>query len=127
MIVYCAADLLWATRIRAAADAAGVPARPVRSPDMLDARLADSDVRTLIVDLEAGPVALELVRRLRGPDAGARLRAVHVVAFGPHVDRAGLDAARQAGADMVLPRGAFDALLPRSVRAWATGGGAESA
>ena len=55
MVLYCAADLIWATRIRAAAEAAGIPSRPVRDLAMLEARLADSPVRGLIVDLEALP------------------------------------------------------------------------
>src|SRR5688572_17399647 len=53
MIVYCAADLLWATRIKATADSLAIPCRPARSVDMLKARLADSDVRAVIVDLDA--------------------------------------------------------------------------
>ncbi len=48
MILVHAADLLWATKIRATADACGVAVRPVRNVDMLEARLADrSEERTL--------------------------------------------------------------------------------
>lgn len=107
MILYCAADLIWATKIRATAEAVGVSSRPVRDLAMLEARLADSPVRGLVVDLEA-PAGLELIRRLRGPGAGERERAVAVVAFGPHVELERFQAAREAGAERVMARGAFD-------------------
>lgn len=104
MILYCCADLLWATRIKSAADALALPCRPARDLAMLQARLGDSDVRALIVDLEA-PAALALIDHLRGgnePRPGVR-----IVAFGPHVSVDHLEAARRAGADAVLARGAF--------------------
>lgn len=112
MILYCATDLLWATRIRATADALGIPSRPARTLDMLNARLADSGVRALIVDLDNPEAAMPLITRLRGPGADARDRRIRIVAFGPHVATAELDAARAAGADTVLARGAFDRRLP---------------
>jgi len=111
MVVYLASDLIWATRIKAAGEDVRVPCRPVRTLEMLEARLADSPVKALIVDLEAGPVALEMVARLRGGAASDGDRAVKIVAFGPHVQRDELDAARAAGADLVLTRGAFDQRL----------------
>lgn len=112
MIVYLAADLIWATRIKSTAEAIGVEARPVRSIDMLEARLADSDISALIVDLDSAEAALGLVGRLKGPDADASHRRIRVVAFGPHVHKELFDEARQAGADEVLTRGAFDHNLP---------------
>jgi hypothetical protein len=39
------------------------------------------------------------------PDASPPLR---VLAFGPHIEKSTLQAARDAGADEVLTRGAFD-------------------
>lgn len=74
---------------------------------MLRARLADSPVRALIVDLEA-ETALELIRDLRAAGKGA----VRVVAFGPHVAVQAFEDARAAGADAVMARGAFSARLP---------------
>ncbi len=116
MIVYSAADLLWATRIKATAEALGIPCRPVRSVDMLRARLAESAVKGLIVDLEAAEVGLSLIRALRGTgpvagdqgpplDPGGRIT---IVAFGPHVAVDVLAEARAAGSDRVLARGTFD-------------------
>ena len=115
MILYLCADLLWATRVKSAAEDLGIPARPVRSMEMLEARLADSEVRGLIVDLEAGPVGLEMIRRVVGFRDGVGDRAeavtgdgaIRVVAFGPHVEVEALEAAQQAGARRVMARGAF--------------------
>ena len=111
MILYSAADLLWATRIKAAADDLGIAARPVRDLAMLEARLAEGGVTGLIVDLEVFEAASALVGRLRGSDSGPREAAVRIVAFGPHVATDRFEAIRAAGADEVLPRGAFDRRL----------------
>lgn len=114
MILYSAADLIWATRIKATADALGLPCRPARNRDMLDARLADSDVRALIVDLEAPETALDLTARVtqenarRAAPSGNNTPPIRVVAFGPHVHTDRLQAARDAGAHDVLTRGAFN-------------------
>src|SRR4051812_7901338 len=87
MIVFCAADLLWATKIKSTADALGIPCRPVRNLEMLEARLADSPggVKALIVDLEAGEAVLDLIRRARQGPSGGDAKPLHVLAFGPHV------------------------------------------
>jgi len=114
MIAYHAADLIWATRIKATGEAAGVPCRPVRSVEMLEARLGDSDVRGLILDLDSAEVSLELVRAMRGQDGRPGKdpeRKVKIVAFGPHVAVELFEQAKVAGADVVLARGAFDRRL----------------
>jgi hypothetical protein len=111
MILYAAADLLWATRIKATAEDAGVAARPVRSLEMLEARLADSDVRGLIVDLDAPELALELVTRMRDGRSTAGDRSVRVLAFGPHVRADLFQRVREAGADRAMARGAFASSL----------------
>lgn len=108
MIVYLASDLVWATRIKAMAEDLGLPARPVRSVEMLEARLADSAVTAFIADLEKPEEALAMMARLRGPGASDKDRGVRIVAFGPHIARDRLQQARDAGADDVMPRGAFD-------------------
>lgn len=140
MILYCCADLLWATKVKSTADALGIPARPARNLDMLNARLSDCDVRGLIVDLESGPVAVELIRAVRGtakattetPRHGeemaeggvgggiersvpgrniGRVHQIPIIAFGPHVEVDALRAAATAGATEVMTRGAFGAGL----------------
>lgn len=114
MVLYFASDLIWATRIKATAESVGIAARPVRNVDMLRARLGDSPVTSLILDLEAGEPALEVLAALRGGEAGPGLDPegkVRVVAFGPHVKVDELGRARAGGADRVMTRGAFDARL----------------
>lgn len=150
MILYLCADLLWGTRIKSTADAIGVPCRPARTPDMLRARLADSPVRALIVDLDAGDAAIELIRAARdieraalppanpdpagstGVSRGPIGRGVpgaaapcpprlFILAFGPHVAVELFERAREAGADQSLARGAFDRSLPEILRALEAG------
>ncbi len=117
MILYVCADLLWATRIKSTAEAIGLAARPVRSLEMLEARLADSDVRALVVDLETQALGLDLIRRLRGADATDAHRAIRVLAFGPHVMTERFAEARDVGADRAIARGGFAANLPDTLRA----------
>jgi hypothetical protein len=112
MILYSAADLVWATRIKSLADDMGVPCRPARNEKMLRDRLADSDVRTVLLDLDAPDQARELLSVLRGPAAGDRERAVKIIAWGPHVAVDLLAETREAGADEVMTRGAFANALP---------------
>lgn len=110
MILYCAADLIWASKIKGQADALGVPCRPARNLEMLEARLVDSPVRALIIDLEAEH-AMALLDRLRAGAKGEAERAIRVVAFGPHVAVDALRGAKAQGADAVMARGAFNAQL----------------
>ena len=121
MILYLAADLLWATRIRSTADSIGVPARPARTLDMLTARLADSPVRGVVIDLE-GDHALPLIAHLRRPDASPAEKAVRIVAWGPHVEVQKLRDAKAAGADAVMARGAFARHLPAILKELEEGG-----
>jgi DNA-binding NarL/FixJ family response regulator len=110
VIVALAADLLFASRIRAAARAAGVDAVLFRSAEaLLEAALARAPRRVLI-DLDArGVDAPALIRALK---ADARTGASEVVGFVSHVNEAAIAAARDAGADRVLARSAFVRLLP---------------
>jgi hypothetical protein len=117
MIVFCAADLIWATRIKSTADSLGISCRPVRNREMMAARLGDSPVRALIVDLEAGEAGVELIAMAK--EKGG----IRVVAFGPHVDAEGFARARGAGADAMMARGAFAARLPEVLQRLASDAG----
>jgi hypothetical protein len=108
MILYLAADLIWATRIKATATDLGIAARPVRSLEMLEARLADSPVAAVVLDLEAPDEALSMIQRLRGVQAADRERRIRIVCWAPHVEVDLMKQAKEAGADEVMPRGAFD-------------------
>ncbi len=126
-ILYIAADLVWATRIKSTAEGLGIVSRPVRKPEMLAARLGESDVTAFIVDLDAGEMALTLIRGIKGweserdPNGGGR-GPIRVVAFGPHVETELFAAAREAGADHVMTRGAFSGRLVDVLKELAGGG-----
>ena len=122
MILFHAADLIWATKIKGTAEALGLAARPVRNLEMLDARLADSPVGALIVDLDAPEIALALIGRIRRADSPAGERSIRVLAFGPHVAVDQLRAAKEAGADSVMARGGFNAHMPSILKDLASGG-----
>jgi hypothetical protein len=109
MILYAAADLLWATKIKASAEALGLPARPVRTLEMLHARLADCpDAKSLMVDLDKGEDALAMIVALRQFEAANPPRRLRVLAWGPHVAKDLLQAARDAGTDDVFTRGTLE-------------------
>jgi CheY-like chemotaxis protein len=119
MIVYCCADLIFATKVRSTAESLGIVTRPVRDADMLQKRLdrvddgkANEPVTGLIVDLDTGAAGLDMIDQVRAHDAG-----IPVVAFGSHVAADQLNAARARGANPVLPRSAFTARLPELLQA----------
>lgn len=111
-VVAIVADLFFATKIAATAEAAGV------ALETLDAGAAKSrwigtaaapPPDLLLVDLALGEPALALVRELRANGATARLP---IAGFYSHVDTATREAALAAGVDPVLPRSAFVTKLP---------------
>lgn len=114
MIVYCCADLIFATKIRATCESLGLVSRPARDAKMLQNRLDRVDdgkpngpVSAVLIDLDLGEAALPLIAQCRAHASPPR-----VVAWGPHVLVDLLKSARQAGADPVLTRGAFTSNLP---------------
>ena len=110
MIVALVDDLLFGSRIRAAAEAAGRRVTFVRQDDRVEDALRADAASLVIVDL-ARAGAADAIRAVRSL-SGAR---IPIVAFASHV-RADLIAdARAAGADRVLARSAFVAALPTLV------------
>lgn len=109
MILYHAADLLWASKIKTTSDQIGIAARPVRTVEMLTARLADSPVRALLVDLDAEAVALALL------DCVGDRSDVRKLAYGPHVQGDAFLRAKAAGAE-VTSRGRLNASLEATLR-----------
>jgi CheY-like chemotaxis protein len=104
------ADLLFAARIRAAAEQAGVALRLVRSGEDVVALAAEQQPRLLLLDLDARWLdAPAVIRALKGAAATA---AIPVVAYVSHVREDAIAAARAAGAERVLARSAFVRLLP---------------
>jgi DNA-binding response OmpR family regulator len=101
-VVLISNDLMGASRLEGAARAAGVEFH--HSGDLEEAidNCAAKSVRLVLVDLgTVGQDIAVVVARLRQL-AG---RAPAIIAFGPHVHTAALDAAKVAGCDAVLSRG----------------------
>lgn len=124
MIVYCCNDLIFATKIRATAEHLGVPARPARDAEAMRRRLEQIDdgklnepVTGVFIDLDLGETGLALITQVKAHDS-----AIPIVAFGAHVATEILAAAREQGAQFVMPRGAFTANLPDILKRF--GGGA---
>ncbi|MFI4861504.1 MAG: hypothetical protein ACIAXF_12590 [Phycisphaerales bacterium JB063] len=114
MIVYCCADLIFATKIQSTCDALGLTARPARNETMLQKRLdrvedgkPNDAVRAVLIDLDKGEEAMPLITQCK-----AHATEPTVVAWGPHVLVDLLKQAKQAGADEVMTRGTFSANLP---------------
>ena len=114
MIVYCCADLIFATKIRSTCESLGLASRPARDPAMLQSRLdqvedgrPNGPVSAVLIDLDLGDAAVPLIEQCKRAAPPPT-----VVAWGPHVLVDLLKAARSAGADQVLPRGAFTTRLP---------------
>jgi hypothetical protein len=118
-LLYHGADLVWMSKLRAGAEGAGIAVRAVRSVEMLEARLADTPVKGLIVDLDAPEVAIPLIEcaakhnRDGVPDGAPPIR---IAAFGPHVEVERFAQAKAAGAGLVMPRGALAARLQEVLR-----------
>jgi len=104
-----ATDLIFSTRIGATARAHGEPLRTARGLESLRTALAAGDARQVIVDLDADEAvaAVEI--------AATASPRVPVLAYVSHVRADLAEAARNAGADVVMARSAFvqrlDALL----------------
>ena len=103
---------MFGSRIRAAAEHAGVTALFVRSAAELLAKAPAAHL--ILLDLETrwldAPASITALR------ADASTAGMRIVAFGSHVDGAALVAARKAGADRVLARSAFVTVLPELMR-----------
>jgi DNA-binding NarL/FixJ family response regulator len=92
-------------RTQGAANKVGVTLRNASNDEQAIQWTADSNCRGLVIDLRSpGLMIAEVVaaiRQARGTDFA-------VVACGPHVHEASLDAARTAGCSVVATRGQFE-------------------
>jgi CheY-like chemotaxis protein len=110
MVLAVIDDLMFRSRVSAAAKASGTEVRFASGESDVLARLGEGP-GLIIVDLNArraDPVAL--VSRLKSDPA---LSGVRVVGFVSHVDTSAIEASRAAGIDAVFSRGAFVNHLPR--------------
>lgn len=108
------ADILFAARIRGAADAAGVNTLPLTARDDVVEKVRGAAPGLVLLDLDARWLDAPAVIRALKADAGTA--AIPVVAFVSHVREDAIAAAREAGADQVLARSAFVRRLPELLR-----------
>jgi CheY-like chemotaxis protein len=106
-------DMFFTSKITGTARLLGRQVLIAGNVELAKAMIDDWHPAAVFIDLAAGhligPDALVAYREAAGPD-------VPFIAFGTHVDTAGLAAARAAGCDPVLPRSAFTSQLPDLVR-----------
>jgi CheY-like chemotaxis protein len=108
-------DLIFTSRITGVARTLGLSVQAVRSVEALETLAREKGPSCVLVDLaNPGLVVSELLDRL----GTACAPMPRVVAYGSHVDAAGLRAAREAGCDVVLPRSAFVEQLPIQLPQW---------
>jgi CheY-like chemotaxis protein len=108
-------DLLFSSRITSTAQELGVTIKTARSPDALLAQVRQQAPRCIILDLaNPGLSVPELIAQLRECCSPMP----YVVAYGSHVDAAGLHAAREAGCNLVWPRSKFVEELPQALPEW---------
>lgn len=109
MILAVVDDLLFSSKIRVAAERAGQPVSFVRARDSVVPQVAAVKPSLVIFDLDReslDPIAA--IREIRARDEA---RQVRLVAFVRHTSVDRIDAARQAGIDLVLARSAFFSTL----------------
>jgi CheY-like chemotaxis protein len=104
-VVALTADLLFAARVRSAAEAVGCPLQLARSAAQLIRFVEELAPRLVIVDLDLrGSDPIVLIHDLKKT---AETGHLSVLAYGAHVNEEKLEQARAAGADRVMPRGMF--------------------
>jgi DNA-binding NarL/FixJ family response regulator len=112
-VVAVVSDLMFASRIRAAAASAGVSLRLARGSEELGTRAPSPTLVLVDAELRTGSAA-DTIRRLK-----ALPEPPHIVAFASHTNATAIQAAREAGADRVLARSAFVRDLPSILEALA--------
>jgi CheY-like chemotaxis protein len=103
--IYLTTDLFFSSRIVSLARQQGWDMHLVgNSAAVLQRATSAAPLQLLLIDLQHSNVNLaELISTLRPQHPQLR-----VIAYGPHVDEALLENARQAGCDQVLSRGQFN-------------------
>lgn len=105
MILVAVDDLLFSSKIRATAKQAGVELAFARTPDEILAQARTLKPALVIFDLNSGKTdPISTIAAIKGDPA---LSGTRTIGFASHVHTALISAAREAGADQVLPRSAF--------------------
>jgi DNA-binding NarL/FixJ family response regulator len=117
MVLVSVRDLLFRSKIEAAASRLAVPVRLAGRGVPLREAIRESGAGTLLVDL-AQPGVVDEIRAAKGSGA------LRVVGWLGHLETALMDEARAAGVDEVLTRGQLASRLDEVLR---TAGGGETA
>jgi CheY-like chemotaxis protein len=113
--IFLTTDLIFASRVQAAARSAGVELRLVSTAAAVLERTCSQATDLVILDLTASDCDPQhLVPRLRASE-----HVPQIIAYAPHVMESHLAAARQAGCERVLTRGQFDRQYDEILRQFA--------
>jgi DNA-binding NarL/FixJ family response regulator len=105
MILVAVDDLLFSSKIRATAKQVGVELIFARTPaEILERARAD---RPSLVIFDLNSAKTDPVDTIAALKSDPTTSAIRMIGFASHVHTALIGAARQAGADEVLPRSAF--------------------
>jgi DNA-binding response OmpR family regulator len=104
-VVLLSRDLMLLSRTQGAANTLGITLRNANTGEQAIEFANDSDCRGVVIDLRTpGLSIIALVGALRTSHGSE----FSVAACGPHVHEASLNAAREAGCDIVATRGQFE-------------------
>lgn len=106
-ILALSADLIFAARIRSAAEAAGVNVILAKNVEEFLTHVRESKLQLAMLDLDRRGLDV------RSTVAAARSANVALLCYVSHVREDLIAVAKDAGADRVLARGAFAKNLPR--------------
>lgn len=110
-------DLMLSSQATGAATRAGCELSVMANVDAALKTMVDQPVGLVVLDLgTAGNEPGEVLPQLRA----AATQKLSVVAFGPHVHKQRLEAAREAGCEMVISRGQFHAQAEEIMRQYCT-------
>ena len=112
-VLAAVSDLMFVTKISAAAKQAGCPVQFFRDPEGL-ARAVDGSPCLVIVDLNNAP--MNPVALIAGLKANPSTQPATVLAYLSHVQHELKREAGKAGSDLVLPRSAFSQNLYEILR-----------
>ena len=119
-VVAVVRDLFFAIRIKETLQAHGYAVVVANSAQALTAALADAPAALIVLDLNfRGIDPPATIAHLKADPAS---KAIPLLAFGSHLDRAARDAAKAAGADRVVPNSKLAEDLPALAARYATPG-----
>ncbi|HEX5068624.1 MAG TPA: hypothetical protein VFV78_00305 [Vicinamibacterales bacterium] len=113
MVMVGVDDLLFQSRIRAAAQSIAAPIRFLRQHDALLTAVREGRPSLVILDLDCDAIhPIAVIREIR---SDPELTGIPVVGYASHVHAERLQAARDAGCDRVMARSGFVAALPNLI------------